>query len=115
MIAKKLAPPQELDFAVLRPAIVEAKLMTPKHASDDVYVATLAEELRRIEDMIVSAEQRLKISQSAGITRTTENAENAQWFRAKSTELDRRLERIEHDGGRTLDETSHCRTPRSSE
>ncbi len=37
---------------VIRPVLVEAKLLTEKHAGDAIYVATLAEELRNIEAKI---------------------------------------------------------------
>jgi hypothetical protein len=46
--------PPALALAVIRPALVEAKLLTDKHARDAVYVVTLAAELRSIEGKIVA-------------------------------------------------------------
>jgi hypothetical protein len=43
MTGAKLNSVSALTAEVLRPAIVEAKLMTDKRARDPIYVATLAE------------------------------------------------------------------------
>jgi hypothetical protein len=101
------APP--LHF--IRPALVEAKLMTPKQARDAVYVATVAEELRSIEEMISALEGNLHLGAVADIEITspdlgcgTPSDPDAHWIRAKSCELDRRLRRIEHWPGRPLRE-----------
>ena len=50
-----------LALYVIRPALVEAKLMTDKRARDAVYVVTLAEELRSIEEKIAVMEEALHI------------------------------------------------------
>src|SRR5271157_772935 len=49
MATAKANPLPHLVHYVIRPTLVEAKLMTEKHARDAVYVATLTEELRNIE------------------------------------------------------------------
>jgi hypothetical protein len=79
----------------LRPAIVEAKLMTDKHACDEIYVATLAEELRTIETKIALSEKLLGIEAEQRPCRAYENPSQAAWIREKSVELDRRLRRVE--------------------
>jgi len=43
--------------SAIRPALVEARLITDKHAADAVYMATLAEELRNIEAKIAAMEE----------------------------------------------------------
>ena len=98
-----------LPLHVIRPALVEAKLMTEKHARDAVYVATVAEELRSIEGMIVAMEDALHVSAEADQEVTspacscgTPNDPDASWIRAKSGELDRRLRRIQHRPGKPL-------------
>lgn len=113
MRARKLDRPRTLDFAVLRPAIVEAKLMTAKHACDEIYVATLAEELRRIEGMIASAEQALEVSRTAESECPSTLAQRAVWFHDKSSELNRRLERIALDNPGSVSEPYRCRDRRS--
>jgi hypothetical protein len=111
MLPKKPRRPRALDFAVLRPAIVEAKLMTRKHVCDQTYVATLAEELRRIEGMIAFAEDRLKIAHPTETLGAATNAFSAEWFRDKSSELDLRLKRVEEADD--LSATGfRCRKPR---
>ena len=92
----------ELARAVIRPALVEATLLTDKHARDAVYVVTLAEELRSIEEKIVAMEEGLQfVSQPkdavalGSACRTPQDGPNAQWIRTKSSELRERLRRIE--------------------
>jgi hypothetical protein len=46
---------------VIRPALVEAGLMTEKRARDTVYVVTLTEELRGIEAKIAAMEDVLHL------------------------------------------------------
>ena len=58
----------------LRPALTEARLMTEKHACDENYVATLAEELRRIESKIAAAEEVLHLPQNSALNHTGEQA-----------------------------------------
>jgi len=47
----------DLASNVIRPALVEAMLLTEKHAGDAVYMATLAEELRNVEAKIAAMEE----------------------------------------------------------
>jgi hypothetical protein len=90
-----------LSFDVIRPALVEAKLMTEKRSRDTVYVVTLAEELRSIEKKIAAIEGLRLDSQPedapAGESpgRACQDCPDANWIRAKSSELNRRLRRIE--------------------
>ena len=91
-----------LALHVMRPALVEAKLITAKRARDAVYVVTLAEELRSIEEKIAAMEEALPLALEqedvlAGekACRATLDAPDANWIRAKSSELDQRLRRIE--------------------
>src|SRR5664280_1778693 len=55
----------DLASYVVRPALVEAKLMTEKHARDAVYVVTLIEELRNIEVKIAATEEALQLGSFA--------------------------------------------------
>jgi hypothetical protein len=91
-----------LALAVIRPALVEAKLLTDKHAHDVVYIVTLADELRSIEDKIAAVEEALQlVSQPEGdlalgrACRPPQDGPDAHWIRAKSSELTQRLRRIE--------------------
>jgi hypothetical protein len=85
---------------VIRPALVEAKLMTEKQGRDEVYVVTLKEELRKIESMIANMENHLQLSTpTAGQNSCPASyGSNAKWIRAKSCELDVRLRRVEQAG-----------------
>jgi hypothetical protein len=93
-----------LSLFTIRPALAEAKLLTAKRACDGVYVATLAEELRRIEGKIAAIEKEKHLGMQGAPQRMSqeparvqaEGAWNADWIRAKSGELDRRLRCIEH-------------------
>ena len=88
---------------VIRPALVEAKLMTAKRACDAVYVATLAEELRTIEGKLAALEEAMHLSSEDAPQLPSheppcpgpEGDWNAEWIRMKSGELDLRLRRIE--------------------
>jgi hypothetical protein len=88
---------------VIRPALVEAKLITAKLARDAVYVATLAEELRTIEGKITAMEEALHLGPEGTPElpsqdrrcRIPEGDSDAVWIRTKSGELDLRLRRIE--------------------
>jgi hypothetical protein len=98
-----------LALAVIRPALVEAKLLTDKHARDAVYVVTLAEELRSIEEKIAAMEETLQlVSQQADALavgracRPPQGGPDAHWIRAKSSELSQRLRRIQQSGEREL-------------
>jgi hypothetical protein len=91
-----------LTLYVIRPALVEAKLMTDKRARDAIYVVTLAEELRTIEEKIAAMEEALQLVSQQGDAsaqergcRPRQDAPDANWIRAKSNELDHRLHRIE--------------------
>jgi len=79
----------------LRPALTEARLMTEKHACDEIYVATLAEELRRIESKIAAAEEVLHLPQNSALNHTGDQAPSVVWLRERAGELDLRLRRIE--------------------
>lgn len=87
---------------VIRPALVEAKLMTAKRAHDAVYVVTLTEELRSIEQKIAAMEEALHLVSrqedalaGGNICLPPQHGPDANWIRAKSSELDQRLRRIE--------------------
>jgi len=88
---------------VIRPALAEAKLITPKRARDTVYVATLAEELRSIEGKITAVEEALHLGPEGAPELpsrdhergTPEGDPDTVWIRTKSGELDLRLRRIE--------------------
>ena len=92
----------DMALTVIRPALVEAKLLTDKHARDAVYVVTLAEELRSIEEKIAAMEEtlQLKSQQEDALAleracRPPQDGPDANWIRAKSSELSQRLRRIE--------------------
>jgi hypothetical protein len=93
-----------LSVHLFRPAIVEAKLMTAKHARDAVYVATLAEELSVIDKKLSALEQTLQVGSPPDLSsvpprpcRMPEGGPDANWIRQKSGELDLRLRRIEQN------------------
>jgi hypothetical protein len=84
----------------IRPALVEARLITEKHAGDAMYVATLAEELRNIEAKIAAMEESNQLGLSVAAIRigpllAAEDSPDANWIRTKSRELDVRLRRVE--------------------
>lgn len=85
---------------IIRPALVEANLLTKKHAGDAVYMATLAEELVGIEVKIAAMERASQLSTSSPAVQSSdcldsEDWSDANWVRAKSRELGLRLRRIE--------------------
>ncbi|MGC2109777.1 MAG: hypothetical protein WA655_09685 [Candidatus Korobacteraceae bacterium] len=92
-----------LAIEVLRPAIVEAKLLTEKHAHNPVYVAALAEELRAIDRKVSALEEALDLSSPIDAAQLqpcrTFRDPNANWIRQKSGELDLRLRRIQKSSG----------------
>ena len=103
MASTKVNRLSELAHYVIRPALVEAKLMTEKRAHDAVCLVTLAEELGSIEDKIAALEEALQLVPQQEEVRAGENAPSApqgvpdaNWIRTKSSELDQRLRRIEH-------------------
>ena len=84
---------------MIRPALVEAKLMTDKRARDAIYVVTLAEELRAIEKKIAAMEEALQLVSQQGDapaqgSACRQDAPDANWIRAKSNELAHRIHRI---------------------
>jgi|SRR5271167_1022340 len=100
MASAKTNSLQHLASYVIRPALVEAKLITKKHADDVVYMATLAEELLNIEAKITAMEKAAQFGSSApavqvGDHRGPEDWSDANWIRTKSCELELRLRRIE--------------------
>ena len=84
---------------VIRPALVEAHLITDKRARDAVYAATLGEELCAIEDRLASLERELQLNSAecSELCHPTAPPDHpdANWIRAKSNELEARLRRIE--------------------
>lgn len=91
-----------LALYVMRPALTEAKLLTAKRARDPVYVVTLAEELRSIEEKIAAMEKAMQLVLQQEDALAVEKAcgarqdgPDADWIRAKSSELNQRLRRIE--------------------
>jgi len=91
---------------IIRPALVEAKLMTEKQGRDAVYVVTLKEELQKIEAMIAEMESRLHLENPAGQDTScglAGDGSNTNWIRAKSSELDLRFKRIEQAENATSD------------
>jgi len=84
----------------IRPTLVEARLITDKHEADAVYVATLAEELRRIEAKIAAMEEAKQFGLSVVAIRSgpllaADHSPDANWIRTKSRELVARLRRVE--------------------
>jgi len=105
----------DLALYVIRPALAEARLMTEKHARDAVYVVMLTKELRNIEMKVAAMEEALQLRPEAAATehlphipedcecvgrRAPESQADADWIRAKSSELNRRLRRIEQLSGK---------------
>jgi len=91
---------RDLATYVIRPALVEANLITKKHAGDALYMATLAEELLTIEAKISAMEGSAKLGSPAlaiqsGDRRDPEDWSDADWIRTKSRELELRLRLIE--------------------
>ena len=102
MVTAKANHLPTLALYVIRPALAEAKLMTAKRARDAVYVVTLAEELRSIEEKIAAREKvlQLVLQQEDALAGekacpASQDCPDANWIRAKSCELDQRLRRIE--------------------
>ena len=99
MATAKAISLQHLASYVIRPALVEAKLITRKDADDAVYMATLAEELLNIEAKINAMEEAAQFGSSASAVqvgdRGPEDWSDANWIRTKSCESELRLRRIE--------------------
>ena len=100
MAAAKTNVLSQVASYAIRPALVEARLITEKHASDAVYVATLAEELRNIEVKIAAMEEATQFgfpvaAIHVGPLFAAEGSSGANWIRTKSRELDARLRRVE--------------------
>jgi hypothetical protein len=92
-------PVPRFDLRGFRPAIVEAKLMTEKHAQDAVYVATLAEELHNIAEKLSVMEQTLQPEETRSAARerpcrVPEAGADATWIRETSRDLDVRMRRL---------------------
>lgn len=91
-----MATPGFSDFRNLlaaRPTLAEARLITDKLASDPVYVATLADELRRIDAAIGAHEEHCHCEPPCAVV---PNGDSIQWLHEKSTELGKRLRCMEH-------------------
>jgi outer membrane PBP1 activator LpoA protein len=91
---------QQFASYVVRPALLEARPLSDKHAMDAVYMVTLAEELLRIEARMAAMEQAAQQGASAaavksGTSHSSEDWSDANWIRAKSRELEHRLRRLE--------------------
>ena len=104
MAAAKTNVLSQVASYAIRPALVEARLITEKHAGDAVYVATLAEELRNIEAKIAAMEKANQFGLSVAAIQIVpllgaENSPDANWIRTKSRELDARLRRVELSSG----------------
>ncbi len=104
MTGMKASSLPSLECQLFRPAIVEARLMTAKHARDAVYVATLAEELSIIDTKLCAMEKALQVDSPPDTAdarprpcRRPEGGPDANWIREKSGELDLRLRRIEQN------------------
>ena len=83
----------------IRPALVEARLITDKQAGDARYLAGVIEELRNVETKITALEEAFPVGSSAVLSQSTCGAPvellDAHWIRSKSNELGMRLRRIE--------------------
>ena len=78
-----------------RAALAEARLMTPKQASDQGHFRELAEELRSIERSIASLERYQQIFHQESGPQHDTGPGDWQWMHEKSAELDHRLRKIE--------------------
>jgi hypothetical protein len=86
----------DLILYAIRPALAEAHLITGKQASDLVYAATLAEELRGIEKKLALLESDLHLTPpSDAMVQTPGECPTAKWIRSKSAALEVRLRRVE--------------------
>jgi hypothetical protein len=89
-----------LALSGIRPALIEARLISEKQARDSVYVVTLAEELRTIEAKIAAMEEASGVGSSSDADHdmgrhASEELRDANWIRTKSSQLNQRLHRIE--------------------
>lgn len=94
----------------IRPTLAEARLISEKHARDTVYLATLTDELRRIEQTIAALEGKLEseFKPTLNSPATDETSlPTLLWIREKSAELEKRWSRLEH----TLPGGSRITTP----
>lgn len=91
----------------LRPTLVEARLITDKHAHDAPYVAALSEQLRQVERKITALEEALHLdSPCAEATPAMQETPadplpDLNWIRTKSSQLCSRLRHIEESSVRT--------------
>jgi hypothetical protein len=99
MMNSGMIQPSEQPFFYMRQALVEAKLITKKHACDTVYVTTLAEELRDIEAKIIALESAdhlgPSVSGKVGSEPLPQFVPGAEWLHNKACELEARLRRIQ--------------------
>lgn len=99
MMNSGVIQPSQQPFFYMRQALIEAKLITKKHASDAVYVTTLAEELRDIEAKISALEGAdipgRSSSEEVGPETLTQSLPGAEWIQCKACELEARLRRIQ--------------------
>lgn len=87
-------------FFFMRQALLEARLITGKRACDAVYVATLVEELRNIEEKIAALEKACRSVVDESTTkvlspRSPEESPDAEWIHRKARELGLRLRSVE--------------------
>jgi len=98
MAAARTNPLPDLARYVIRPTLVEARLLNEKHACDAGYLVGLAQQLRNVEVKIAALEQALRLDPSA-TDKWLENVSGSQvdinWIRAKSSQLGCRLRRLE--------------------
>lgn len=103
--------PAEQPFFYMKQALVEAKLITKKHACDAVYVTTLAEELRDIEAKIIALEVADNSGPSTlgkiGPEPLPQSLPGTEWIHSKACELEARLRCIQPSSVETKVSTSY--------
>lgn len=101
-VTKRSEPSSRL-IEMVKPALVEAQLLTSKLAQDRRRLLQLACELHAIETRIAAAEDELHIEKAEPAALALEADTDVRWIHDKSNELNRRLGRIED---------CRCRKPR---
>jgi hypothetical protein len=107
MAAARVSTLPELVRYGIRPTLVEARLISDKHANDAAYISALSEQLRDIERNIAALEESLRLHSSSGEVpgsiheSSGERTPDINWIRTKSSQLCSRLRRIEETSCRT--------------
>jgi hypothetical protein len=106
-----MAQLSDLLFFNMRQALVEARLITDKHACDAIYVVTLLEELRDIEARITALEKPDSLTPGSGSNTVAsaplpESLPDAQSIQSRACELEARLQRIQSSLVQTTDSAS---------